>query len=75
MCLPAYNPVVDGYRFGIRLPITQSKFPKKCLLREDVELHLIPDTQPKQRMEIRIWWDNKMVHSVRYPLIGFRIHL
>ncbi len=28
----------------------------------------------KQAMEIRIWWNDKMVHSVALPLPGFRVH-
>lgn len=64
--------VVDGYR-RISFANHEIEVPK-VPLREDVELHLIPDTA-KAAMEIRIWWDNKMVHSVSYPLIGFRIHL
>ena len=43
-------------------------------LREYVEIHLIPDTK-KQIMDIRIWWNEKMVHSVTLPLKGFRVHL
>ena len=43
-------------------------------LREDVEVHLVPD-QTSQALEIRIWWTNKMVHSVSYPLKDFpRVH-
>jgi hypothetical protein len=64
--------VVDGYR-RISFANHEIEVPK-VPLREDVELHLIPDTA-KQAMEIRIWWDKKMVHSVSYPLIGFRLHL
>jgi len=64
--------VVDGYR-RISFANHEIEVPK-VPLREDVELHLIPDTA-KEAMEIRIWWDKKMVHSVSYPLIGFRIHL
>jgi hypothetical protein len=63
-------PAVDGYRPFLPIEIEVPKVP----LREDVELHLIPDTA-KAAMEIRIWWDKKMVHSVSYPLIGFRLHL
>lgn len=36
-------------------------------LREEVEVHLIPDIQ-REAFEVRIWWDNRMVHSVAYPL-------
>jgi len=39
-------------------------------LREDVEVHLIPDIQ-RQALEVRIWWDNRMVQSVTYPLKEF----
>lgn len=42
-------------------------------LREHVEIHLIPNTA-KDAMDIRIWWNNRMVHSVSYPLKGFRVH-
>ncbi|PIU54869.1 MAG: hypothetical protein COS88_06255, partial [Chloroflexi bacterium CG07_land_8_20_14_0_80_51_10] len=30
-------------------------------LREEVEVHLIPDTA-REALEIRIWWNNQMVH-------------
>jgi hypothetical protein len=36
-------------------------------LREQIEVHLIPDTS-RGALEIRIWWNNRMVHSVAYPL-------
>ena len=39
-----------------------------------VDLHLVPDTV-KQLMNIRIWWNNKLVHFVCLPLQGFRVHL
>lgn len=42
-------------------------------LYEEVEIHLIPDLL-KQIMEIRIWWNDKMMHSVTYPLQGFAVH-
>jgi hypothetical protein len=42
-------------------------------LREYVDVHLAPDTT-KQLMQIRIWWNDKMVHSVDLPLQGFRVH-
>ena len=29
----------------------------------------------KNIMQIRIWWDDKMVHSLSLPLQGFRVHL
>jgi hypothetical protein len=43
-------------------------------LREEVEVHLFPDTG-RQALEIRIWCDNQMVHSVTCPLKEFpRVH-
>ena len=43
-------------------------------LREEVDIHLIPD-KSRSALEIRIWWDNQMVHSVLYPLSEFpRVH-
>ena len=43
-------------------------------LREEVEVHLLPDTR-RDALEVRIWWDNRMVHSVAYPLKEFpRVH-
>ena len=43
-------------------------------LREDVDIHMVPYPQ-KNIMEIRIWWDDKMAHSLSLPLQGFRVHL
>lgn len=43
-------------------------------LYEPVEVHLVPDIA-RQLMEARIWWNDKMVHSVTLPLDGFRVHL
>jgi hypothetical protein len=43
-------------------------------LREDVEVHLIPDIQ-RGTFEVRIWWDSRMVQSLTYPLKEFpRVH-
>ena len=43
-------------------------------LREDVEVHLIPDIQ-REAVEVRIWSENRLVHSVVYPLKEFpRVH-
>jgi len=39
-------------------------------LREEVEVHLIPDVE-RGALEVRIWWDNRMVQSLSYPLGGF----
>ncbi len=43
-------------------------------LHEEVELHLIPDPA-KQVMEVRIWWNQKMVDAVSLPLANSRVHL
>ena len=43
-------------------------------LREEVEVHLIPDVE-RGTLDVRIWQDNRMVHSVIYPLKEFpRVH-
>ena len=42
-------------------------------LHEDVDIHMVPDSA-KQVMEIRIWWNDNIVHSVALPLEGFRVH-
>jgi hypothetical protein len=62
---------VNGYRrislfkHDIEVPNVQ--------LYEEVDVHLIPDTL-RQVMDIRIWWNDQMVHSVAYPLQEFHIH-
>ena len=63
--------MLDGYR-RISLfnhPIEVPKVP----LREEVEMHLVPDTV-KEAMDIRIWWNNALVHTLAYPLKEFRVH-
>ena len=42
-------------------------------LREEVELHRTPNAA-QQVMDVRIWWSQKMVHSVSLPLAGLRVH-
>jgi len=43
-------------------------------LREEVEVHLVPDAR-REILEVRIWWNSRMVHSVAYPLKEFpRVH-
>jgi len=37
------------------------------------DIHLVPDEE-KDLMDIRIWWNAKMVHSVSLPLQGFSVH-
>lgn len=70
-CLRATR-TVDGY-CRISLFNHQIDLPQVPLY-EDVELHLIPDPT-KQLMEVRIWWNQKMIESVSLPLADSRVHL
>ncbi len=63
--------VVNGYR-RVSLFNHEIEVPN-VPLREEVEIHLIPNAA-KQVMDIRIWWSQKMVHSVSLPLTGLRVH-
>ncbi len=60
---------LDGYR-RISLDRHSIQVPK-VEVREDVELHLVPDLT-KNILEVRIWFEDKMVHSVNLPLNEFR---
>lgn len=64
--------MVNGYR-RISLFNHQIQVPN-VPLREEVDVHMVPD-QDKQVMELRIWWNATMIHSVSLPLHGFRVHL
>jgi transposase len=57
--------IVDGYG-RISLFNLDIKIPH-APLHEDVELHLIPDI-PKNALEVRIWFQAKMYHSLTLPL-------
>ena len=63
--------VVNGYR-RISLFNQEIEVPN-VPLREEVEIYLTPN-MAKQIMEVRIWWSQKMVHSVSLPLAGLRVH-
>jgi len=63
--------MVNGYR-RISLFSHQIQVPS-VPLREEVDVHMIPNIE-KQVMELRIWWNEKMVHSLSLPLQGFRVH-
>jgi hypothetical protein len=69
-CLPA-SRMVNAYR-RISLFNHEIEVPN-VPLREDVDVHLIPD-ETKQLMHLRIWWKDKMVHSIALPLQGFKVH-
>jgi transposase len=60
---------VDGYR-RISLYRHSIEVPKVDV-REDVDLHLVPDVA-KNLLEVRIWFKDKMIHSVNLPLSEFR---
>ena len=63
--------MVNGY-CRIRLFNHEIEVPN-VPLREYVDTHLIPS--PRQGiMETRVWWNDNMVHSVSYPLHGFKVH-
>ena len=63
---------VNGYR-RISLFNYEIEVPNVSL-REEVEVHLIPEIK-RNALEIRIWWENQMVHSVVYQLKDFsRVH-
>jgi hypothetical protein len=42
-------------------------------VHEDVELHLIPDLA-RQALEVRIWFEQKMVHSFSFPMANPIVH-
>ena len=60
---------LDGYR-RISLDRHSIEVPKVDV-REDVELHLVPDFS-RNILEVRIWFNDKLVHSVNLPLKEFR---
>ncbi|MBI4294959.1 MAG: hypothetical protein HY669_02185 [Chloroflexi bacterium] len=64
--------MVDGYRrisfFNHEIAVPNVP------LREEVEIHLLPDAE-RDALELRIWYGNRMVQSVTYPLQEFpRVH-
>lgn len=62
--------IVDGYRkvslFNQPIPVPHVP------LREEVELHLLPDLV-RQVLEVRIWWQHKMIHALHFPLRDLHI--
>lgn len=62
---------VNGYR-RISLFRHEIRVPK-VPLREDVDVHMIPHTN-KQAMEIRLWWNQQLVHKLSLPLKDFSVH-
>jgi len=64
--------MVNGHR-GISLSNHKIEVPN-VPLHVYVDIHLIPNLT-KRLMEIRIWYESKMVHSLSLPLTKFRVHL
>jgi hypothetical protein len=62
---------VDGYR-RIALFNHEIQVPN-VPLREEVEIHLIPNTA-QQAVDIRIWWSHTMVQSLSLPLDSLPVH-
>jgi hypothetical protein len=64
--------MVNGYR---RITFANHEIELRNVpLREEVELHLLPDPAMGV-LDIRVWWENKCVHTVTYPLSEFtRVH-
>jgi hypothetical protein len=69
-CLHATR-IVNGYR-KISFMSQEIEVPH-VPLREPVDLHLIPDLE-KRSLEIRVWWQKKMVRSLHLPLPTTPVH-
>lgn len=62
---------INGYR---RISLFNQEFEVPNVpLRDDVELHMIPNLV-KQILEVRIWWNGKFVHLIQLPLANIRVH-
>ena len=62
---------IDGYR---RISLFKHTIEVPNVpLREEVDIHLIPD-ETRQLMHIRIWWKSNLAHSLSLPLDGFSVH-
>jgi hypothetical protein len=61
--------VVNGYR---RISLFDQEFPVPHVpLREQVQVHLVPDFD-KKIVDLRIWWSQRLVHSFSLPLSQVR---
>jgi hypothetical protein len=63
--------MVDGYR-RISVQGHVIEVPR-VELHEEVEVHFVPNTLATL-MELRIWWQDKMVLATTYPLGEFTVH-
>lgn len=69
-CLHATR-IVNGYR-KISFMSQEIEVPH-VPLRETVDLHLIPDLE-KRSLEVRVWWQKRMVRSLHLPLPTTSVH-
>jgi len=69
-CLHATR-MVNGYR-KISFMSQEIEVPH-VPLRETVDLHLIPNVE-KRSLEVRVWWQKKMVRSLHLPLPTTPVH-
>jgi hypothetical protein len=60
--------MVNGYR-KISLFNHEIAVPNVSL-REHVEVYMIPEIQ-MEALEVRIWWENRLMQSLTYPLKDF----
>jgi len=63
--------MVNGYRritvYGHEIEVPHVE------LHEEVDVHLVPDLA-KSVLELRIWWQQKMVQAATFPLGEFPVH-
>ena len=57
---------ISLFRHEIQIPHTPR--------REYVDIHMVPDLE-RSILNIRIWWNGSLVHSLALLLEGFRVHL
>jgi transposase len=63
--------IVNGYR-KISFVSQEIEVPH-VPLRETVDLHIVPDRE-KRSLEVRIWWQKKMVRALHLPLPATPLH-
>ena len=63
---------VNGYR-RISLSGHQIQVPNVPLY-EAVEVHMVPNIE-KQAMDLRLWWNQELVHYLSLPMQSFSVHL
>lgn len=57
---------IEFYNTAIPMP--------KVPIGQEVEIHLVPNLE-RRSLQLRFWWDKRLVHSLVYPLSQFpRVH-